>query len=318
MLSVAMCTYNGARYLPEQLASIANQTLLPNEMVICDDASQDQTVAVLREFAQGVPFPVHLHCNPQNLGSTKNFEQAIGRCVGTVIALADQDDRWQPHKLATLDAALRAQPRAGYVFSDANLVDANTQPIGESLWSYVRSNVPKFRHFTPTEQLAVLFQGNIVTGATMALRKQLTPWLFPIPADWVHDAWIALISSALGWYGIALSEPLIDYRLHRNQQLGVHKATNPAPSTDRTRYQELRRREQQAIDVLTHLRSVPSGLDLTATFTRFEAQRKHFTNRAALREQLATRLSVVFQEGVTGRYFQFSGAWRSILRDLFF
>src|SRR3712207_5989304 len=98
-LSVALCTYDGARYLPEQLESLARQRRLPDELVVCDDGSADDTVDVVRRFADRAPFAVRLSLNPQNLGFVKNFEQAIRLCRGDLIALADQDDVWHPQKL---------------------------------------------------------------------------------------------------------------------------------------------------------------------------------------------------------------------------
>ena|SRR2546421_3140447 len=90
---VAMCTYNGARHVREQLESFAAQTRLPaDELVICDDCSTDQTINILPDFGAGASFPVHIQVNKFNLGSTKNFEQAISFCHGDLIALSDQDD----------------------------------------------------------------------------------------------------------------------------------------------------------------------------------------------------------------------------------
>ena len=87
-----MGTYNGGPYLREQLDSIAAQTHLPDELVVCDDDSTDRTVAILEDFAATAPFPVRVYVNPKNLGTAKNFERAIGLATGEVIALADQDD----------------------------------------------------------------------------------------------------------------------------------------------------------------------------------------------------------------------------------
>ncbi|MBC7931137.1 MAG: glycosyltransferase, partial [Rubrivivax sp.] len=95
-LSIAMCTYDGGRYLAEQLASIAAQTRAPDELVVCDDRSRDETTSIVRRFAETAPFPVRLYVNEQNLGSTRNFEKAIGLCEGELIALSDQDDVWLP------------------------------------------------------------------------------------------------------------------------------------------------------------------------------------------------------------------------------
>ena len=95
-ISVAMCTFNGSRYLEEQLGSVAQQSLSPFELVVCDDGSTDATVEIVHRFALRSPFPVYLHQNVTNLGSTRNFEQAIQLCRGEAIALCDQDDYWLP------------------------------------------------------------------------------------------------------------------------------------------------------------------------------------------------------------------------------
>src|SRR5580698_1985958 len=99
-LSVALCTYNGERFLPEQLASIREQSRLPDELVICDDASADQSVAIATRFAERAPFPVRIEANSRNLGSTPNFARAIELCNGDAIVLSDQDDVWLPDKLS--------------------------------------------------------------------------------------------------------------------------------------------------------------------------------------------------------------------------
>src|SRR2546426_7664709 len=98
-LSVVMCTYNGAKYLDDQLRSLEKHSRPPDEIIFLDDCSTDSTADIIAAFASRAPFEVHLYVNPQNLGTTKNFEAAIRRCTGDVVALADQDDFWLPHKL---------------------------------------------------------------------------------------------------------------------------------------------------------------------------------------------------------------------------
>ena len=83
-ISVAMCTYNGARFLPEQLESITMQTRLPDELVICDDQSTDESAEIIKAFLPHAPFAVRLEVNESNRGSTKNFEKAIGLCQGEI------------------------------------------------------------------------------------------------------------------------------------------------------------------------------------------------------------------------------------------
>ncbi len=101
-VSIAMCTYNGQRFLAQQLQSFLDQTVQPDELVVCDDVSSDDSVAVVEAFAARAPFAVRVFRNPQNLGYIRNFEQAIAQCTGDLVFLCDQDDVWDPHKIEKL------------------------------------------------------------------------------------------------------------------------------------------------------------------------------------------------------------------------
>ncbi len=121
------------RTLREQLDSIGRQHRKPDELVIVDDHSNDETVAIIRRFEAEVGFPVRLHVNSENIGSTKNFEFAITLCKGDVVVLADQDDVWYPEKLAVVEETFANQPGIGAVFSDANIVDSQLNDLGYRL-----------------------------------------------------------------------------------------------------------------------------------------------------------------------------------------
>jgi glycosyltransferase involved in cell wall biosynthesis len=223
-VSVAMCTYNGGRYLAEQLRSIGEQTTPPYEIVICDDGSTDGTCEIVERFAHGAPYPVRLFRNQVTLGSTKNFEKAISFCTGDVIALCDQDDVWQREKLERMTEAFTRDPGLGGVIADAWLIDENARRLPQSLWER--------RGFTSRMQTALsgksgallLLNKNVVTGATFIFRTHFVRLVTPIPGEWVHDAWIALLiaTQARLW---TLPERLISYRLHQTQQIGM---TSPA------------------------------------------------------------------------------------------
>ena len=98
-LSVALCTYNGEKYIKEQLESILNQTVAIDEIIICDDRSNDKTTAIIEQFQAEYPDKISLHKNHANLGSTKNFEKSISICTGDYIFLSDQDDIWKANKV---------------------------------------------------------------------------------------------------------------------------------------------------------------------------------------------------------------------------
>jgi glycosyltransferase involved in cell wall biosynthesis len=222
-LSIAMCTYNGAAYLSEQLASLAAQTRLPDELVVCDDGSNDgRTCEIVRDFARKAPFRVRLYVNPENLGSRKNFEKAIRHCRRDIILLCDQDDIWDQNKLARVAEAFLSTPEAGLVFTDAQVVDERLQTIAASLWESGNFAGECRGLIKPEQTFPALLRGNFVTGATLAFRSRFKRLVLPIPDETIlqHDAWIALIVSAVAGV-VALNEPLIRYRQHPGQQIGI-------------------------------------------------------------------------------------------------
>src|SRR6185369_1297730 len=130
---------------------------------------------------------------------TKNFEKAIGLCAGDIIALADQDDIWRPEKLARIVEALAAAPDVGLVFSDADVVDGLSRPVGLRLWDLFGGTRARKDLARPERAFRLLLPGWTITGATMAFRAEFRPLLLPIPAHlaMLHDGWIALIISTV-------------------------------------------------------------------------------------------------------------------------
>jgi glycosyltransferase involved in cell wall biosynthesis len=249
-ISVAMCTFNGERYLQEQLESIALQTRLPCELIVCDDRSTDDTVAILKRFQSEAPFPVKVIQNSLRLGSTRNFDQAIGLARGSLIALCDQDDRWAPTKLERLSAMLADDPFLGGVFSDASLIDGDGRDTGLQLFARHKFTAAKQREFvgSPT---TTLLKHDVVTGATLMFRSTIRRYCSPIPASWVHDGWLAWMIALHSRLGL-VAEPLIDYRIHPAQQLGV-SSTVRAQCNAETRRQFYKRVARQFEDLLQRL-----------------------------------------------------------------
>ena len=192
-----MCTYNGALYLREQLDSIAAQTRLPDELVVCDDGSTDRTVAILEAFAAAAPFAVRIHLNRANLGTPKNFERAIGLATGEIIAFGDQDDVWYPHKLERLVQELARSERVGLVFSDADVVNDRLRPAGYRLWEARRAVGRNRRLIARGRLFEALVRDNLVTGCTAAFRSDYKDLVIPVPAACAHDSWTALVVAAV-------------------------------------------------------------------------------------------------------------------------
>ncbi len=252
-ISVVLCTYNGGRYLREQLSSVAQQTLMPAELVVCDDQSTDDTVAMVREFASSVPFPVRVSVNSERLGSTRNFDQAIGLAAGECIALCDQDDRWAPDKLERLSGVLAENPTADGAFSDAELIDENSKSIGLSLFAKHRFTARKQREFLE-KPTAILLKHDVVTGSTLMFRSSVRSYSLPIPASWVHDGWLAWMIASHSRLALT-TETLTAYRVHSGQQLGVGILGDSGGSElkDETRRQHYARVARQFEDLLRKL-----------------------------------------------------------------
>ena len=199
-ISIALCTYNGARYLSPQLESYLAQTYPPDEVVVCDDCSIDETVSALDEFARRAHFPTRIHVNKQNIGSTKNFENVISRCSGDIIFLSDQDDVWAPNKIERVVGEFDNDYDVGMVFSDAELVDETLRPLGRNLSDYLGN--PDFLKqggvIKSEELLQRLLKRNVVSGNTLAFRAKYNNAILPIPSDiplMIHDGWIAVVLS---------------------------------------------------------------------------------------------------------------------------
>jgi glycosyltransferase involved in cell wall biosynthesis len=323
-ISVAMCTYDGARYLREQLDSIATQTRRPDELVVCDDASVDATREIVTSFAATAPFPVRLQVNEQNLGSTRNFDHAIRLCEGDIIALADQDDVWLPEKLRRIEYCLLRNPKVGLVFTDAEVVNEDLQPLGYGLWESVGFDSTHRQLVRSGRVLDVLLPGWTVTGATMAFRADFKGLVREIPTDLalIHDGWIALMIASVADVSF-IEEPLIKYRQHARQQIGARerKADLGTAGFDRVKnamqrtnsYQEMIKIGTQAERRLLEHRDVYKA---DAALSRLAARLTHLRMRAKLPEHSLPRFTSVFRELLTGRYHLYSRGFFSAAKDL--
>ncbi len=222
MISVAMCTYNGERYIEQQLASILSQTRKPQEVVICDDCSSDNTIRIIKQFASITEITIKLIENSINIGSTKNFENAIQLCSGDIIVLSDQDDVWEANKLQVVYDVYISHPDMSLVFTDGYVVDHELNYMGYKLFDYVKFNKRIKNEFIMKNEFEVLLNNSLVTGATIAFNSKYKNIICPIPLNWVHDYWISLVLAGIGqvYY---IDKPLIKYRQHNSQQIGIRR-----------------------------------------------------------------------------------------------
>jgi glycosyltransferase involved in cell wall biosynthesis len=224
-ISVAFIVYNGAQYLRTQLDSILAQTHKVEEIIVCDDASYDNTKEILEEYKSNHPNLFFIHYNNQNIGPTKNIEKAIQACTGELILLADQDDYWEAHKVETIIKWFEQNPTMNGVFTNGAIMNSNGELDNKySLWDAMSFPYKTIRSKTELNNSLKLYINtveNAVTGATLAIRNNL-PFLkqpFPIIKNLVHDRWLAINLAETNSLGI-LEDKLIRYRIHSAQAIG--------------------------------------------------------------------------------------------------
>lgn len=340
-LSIAMCTHNGRRFLQEQLDSIAAQTRPPDELVVCDDQSADDTREIVEEFASASPFPVRLYVNEKNLGSTKNFGKAIELCEGDIVALCDQDDVWYPEKLAAIASVFSSRPNAGLVFADAELVDESLRPLGRRILECISFGRAEQNAFNEGRAFNVLLARNMVTGATLAFRSAYKELILPFPSFpitpgkymLIHDGWIAIMIAAVAELAF-IDRPLIKYRQHRKQQAGTiippkasvldsdaQASTAWWEGAGESRFDMTKAKEY--IAVYERLMAKKDSFPLNKAASRFiaqaplwELQARHLSSRASLPKGRLSRVPAVLRELLTLRYHRYSNGLFSAAKDL--
>ena len=242
-LSVAMATYNGARFLRQQLDSLAAQTLRPDELVVTDDGSTDATLGLLEDFATSAPFPVRVHRNCDKLGYRANFQHGASLCTGDLIAFCDQDDVWLPTKLAT-QVARFDDPVVQLCCHNVLLVDSQGKSLGRTFQQWDMPPRFTFRSGPP-------FCYNI--GFTLVFRRRLlafaSQWALSRDENdpqhrMAHDQWFCFLASALGAIAF-VPDVLAHYRQHDHNTSGLRSVWDgvapPAAELLASRQAEYRR-----------------------------------------------------------------------------
>jgi len=325
MLSVALCTYNGEKYIVEQLDSIARQSLAVDEVVICDDVSTDNTIKLVQDYTTASPYNVRLFINETNLGSTRNFEKALSLCNGNIIFLCDQDDVWMPHKVETIKNYLDNNPAKNVVFTNAFIVNEQLE-IQNDLWNYMEFNESAREQWNNGHSFEHLVEkNNRVTGATVALKKEMLPKLLPIDImnHWIHDGIIALKASINNEIGF-INDKLVLYRQHNNQQMGVGKEKPTLKViSDKIKSLHWIKKDQELETQLQDSLIIQRWLAVDDRHGDFLQQRiRHLEKRKRMSEKnLMLKFFPVMKEWISGNYkkslyFRSSKPWIYVIKDL--
>lgn len=232
-LSVALCTYNGEKFIEQQINSILNQSFKVDEIIVCDDQSTDTTVEILKKL-QSENSAIVIVENEINLRSTKNFEKAISLCTGDFIFLSDQDDVWHEQKVEKTLAVFKENPTAEGVFSNANLIDENNSVFTDkTIWDSVFFLEKELKK--PLDFFDIIAKnGNVVTGATLCIKKEVKSFIIPFSEENLHDEWIATLLGLRKTLFYS-KENLISYRIHNNQQVGMKNLDKIEKTTHKKR-----------------------------------------------------------------------------------
>jgi len=305
-----MTTYNGQRFLKEQLDGMLAQSRPVDELVVCDDCSADNTVNILNEFASAAPFPVKVVVNKENLGSTGNFEKAMSLCAGDIMILCDQDDIWLPDKVKVLEKVFAANDDCGMVFTDAMVIDERNNPQGR-LWARFDFGKKEQKVLKRGGGLRFFVKGNVVTGATAAVTRAFFEEAVPFPEKFVHDHWLAMVAALKGklFFSDAVT---VNYRRHLSQQLG----TPPA--------KDFFRRIGKLIDYdreVYAIKTIRGELDNRYRLT--EEQRKVFADiiefylfRKSIARGGLTRAPKIIRRLFAGDYHKFAAGFFSAVKDM--
>lgn len=339
-LAVVLCTYNGGRFLAEQLESLASQTRLPDVLFVRDDGSTDETPEILRWFATTAEFHVDVRRNPERLGYNRNYAAALEGPETDLLALCDQDDRWYPRKLSVLCNLLAQDPEAAAACGDAQCVSVDGASLGTSIWQQLGFDPGTRQAMAQSGEMGPLLCKNVVQGSSLVLRSSFRDLVLPFSEHGVYDYWMAALLQAVSHLVFA-PEPLQEYRIHEGNAVGLERPGHPLSRALRQwwkqRVVDWRRTEQPGGDPIVPLRArrihdhddkaafcrevlqraSASGYEMKpGTRARLEEWAEFTAFRACLPPHLARRVHAVARELRRGRYVSHVGSPISALYDI--
>ncbi len=268
--SVALCTYNGAHYIREQIESILNQSTPVDEIVVCDDGSNDNTLSIIESFHGDTTTDIRIYRNESNIGVCANFQKAIDLCHGDIIFLSDQDDVWFPDKVKVIMDYFAKNKDKQVVFSNGQLINDEGAIIDTTtLWGTIGFTSQAQKALTDGFGPELFSYENRATGATMAIRRSFineNPFLDFCNDTILHDGALAMLGIATNGLGY-ISQPLINYRIHTGQKVGIGDAINSPLSDDA--------RDTSPLCEQWYSMPLPSPLNKRIAFIRARHRRKH-------------------------------------------
>lgn len=246
LVSICLATYNGEKYLKEQLDSIINQTHKNLELIVQDDCSSDKTIEILESYKDKIDITIYK--NEQNLGYIKNFESVLKKANGNFIAMCDQDDIWEKDKIELL---LKNIDDATLIYSDSLLVDKDAKSLDKKFSQSLKNN------FVSTKNPLAFLNDNCVSAHAMLFKKELLEFIFPFPANIFFDAWIAANGASLN--GIKFYDAcLVHYRQHDTNTLSKHsKESKSKPQKKPNKAEKKLKKVQAKLSAIDSMLKLP-------------------------------------------------------------
>lgn len=307
-ISIALCTYNGAKYLIQQLESLCAQTLKADEVIACDDNSSDNTAEILNEYRDKLN--IKLVVNKENLGVAKNFEQAISLCSGDIIFLCDQDDVWDKDKIKIMSEKM-IEEKTGICCCDGIVADENLKQINSyTLWNTSGLSKIDLNTFSPYS----LINSYYFTGMALCFRRNFMKYFMPINENAVHDEWIAFIISCFSKVSF-VNQTLVVYRQHSEQKIGIIliKSLKEIWKFLRScKIADMEKKTKKCEDLVIRLKQLEIETNL---ITAVENKIKHLKRRTS---RSKFRFFILMAELISGQYKKYSnGTYTVFLKDLF-
>ena len=210
-ISICITTYNGEKYLKDQLDSLVKQSIKPYEVILQDDCSIDKTVEIAKTYKDKLNLNIII--NEANLGFKKNFELVLSKATGDLIAPCDQDDIWLENKLEILASQIGDYSLA---YSNSLLVDSDGNSLNKRISDRLKNN------FTDTDTPINFIYANSISAHAMLFKKELLKYIFPFPKLMYFDAWIGAVASS--FEGVKYVDiDLVKYRQHTSNSLANKK-----------------------------------------------------------------------------------------------
>ncbi|MDD5596472.1 MAG: glycosyltransferase [Victivallaceae bacterium] len=311
-ISIAMTVFEGERFIVQQLNSILDQSLVPDEIIICDDSRNDKTYDAIEKIIKQHSDIIKYFKNETQLGVSNNFEKAISRTNGDIIFLSDQDDVWKQDKIAQLASLINASPNCGGAFCNSELVDENLKSLNISHWDLRGFGTSEILSCPTGGMLEFCLKRVPAAGHNMAFKAELKDLILPFPdLKECHDTWIGLVIAATRKWAFT-SDTLTQFRQHNNNLSQAGRSCQLKAAMDSIK-NDISTWNTALYDALIQRlsgRVEPEMLEL------LKDRRDHSAMRAKMNCNIFRRFPLIYGEIKNKRYFRYGRGWKNIIQDL--